>query len=113
MVPKAEKIINACPGQQSISENESASLERTVVSVENSVELNTSSRCDSLNETPSEPDALEDAEVSCSEADTTASSSFTTSPVALSNLYANSTSAVVRNVDNVNYINQAEFFTAV
>lgn len=64
--------------------------------------LCTSTQSDSLDETPSEPDVLEDAqEVSCSEADTTASSSFTTSPASLSKLNTNSADAVaVNNVES-------------
>lgn len=65
--------------------------------------LCTSAQSDSLDETPSEPDVLEDAqEVSCSEADTTASSSFTTSPASLSKLNTNSADAVA--VNNVKHV---------
>ncbi len=70
--------------------------------------LCTSAQSDSLDETPSEPDVLEDAqEVSCSEADTTASSSFTTSPASLSKLNTNSADAV----NNVNHV-ESEMPTA-
>lgn len=111
---KVEKPVTAYRDLECISEHDSASLERTVVSVNKSQgSLDTAENGGSLNDTPSEPDGLEDArEVSCSEADTTASSSFTTSPVAVSSFYAKS-DGVSCNVDQISELSNTGVSSAL